>query len=54
MSAQTFEQWCLSIQLDPNSWLGKANRQAWEAAQFALNNELGVAANEAAKAARTP
>lgn len=51
----TFEEWWagLEMRLEPLPMDYAQDFEAcWNAAQFALNNEMSVAANEAAKSAR--
>lgn len=55
--SQGFHRWLSSFCVyTPNagqsSYLGDAYKSGWTDGQFALNNELGIAANEAAKDAR--
>lgn len=47
-----FEEWWAQRYLQSGESIEDLARSAWQAGQFALNSELGIAANEAAKAER--
>lgn len=47
-----FEEWAAEHGIGKESYGYEELRECWTAAQYALNSELGIAANEAAKDAR--